>query len=129
MRPRDREKTLEHLRNAIELVKRSGRRLSIAAVANEAGVTPGLIHNTYPDVAEEIREQTGRSSRQRLYATVSELALSRDRSRQLDVDLCQAKADIAKLASINETLRNEVATLRAVADGKVVPMPPRKESP
>lgn len=32
------------------------RRLSILAVAEEAGLSPSKIHNRYPDVAQAIRE-------------------------------------------------------------------------
>ena len=38
-------------------------KVTIAAVAREAGVSTALIHNHYPNVAEAVREAQGRSSR------------------------------------------------------------------
>jgi len=53
------------LRLALSRIQRGrsrtkAKRLSIAAVACEAGVTAALIHNHYPDVAEAICEARGR---------------------------------------------------------------------
>ncbi len=53
-RPRNRERTREELQLAILRIRDKGLKLSISAVASEAGVTAGLIHNTYPDIAEKI---------------------------------------------------------------------------
>ena len=83
-------------------------------------MTPGLIHNTYPDIADEIRKEAGRSTEQRLKAKVAELEDAEVGLRKVRADLAQANADIARLASLNESLREEVATLKAAASGKVV---------
>lgn len=100
--------------------------MSIAAVANEAGVTPSLIHNTYPDLAEEIRAQMGRATRQQRDAKAAELAGARSALKRLREALEEARRDIAKLASINETLSDEVTSLRAQVAGKVIAMPSRQ---
>lgn len=121
-RPRDREKTKMELQLAVLRVKNKGLKMSIVAVAAEAGVTPSLIHNTYPDVAEDIRAQMGRAIRQQRNATAAELAEARAALRSLREELREAKGDIAKLASINETLNDEVTSLRAQVAGKVVVM-------
>ncbi|WP_240531332.1 TetR family transcriptional regulator [Variovorax boronicumulans] len=91
--------------------------MSIAAVAAEAGVTPALIHNTYPDIAEAIRTEAGRSTRRQLDAKAAELAKVGASLRELRRQLHEANADIAKLASINESLRQEAALLRDGAKG------------
>ncbi|WP_244113902.1 hypothetical protein [Burkholderia cepacia] len=70
-RRRSRGKTREALQLAMLRVKNKGLKLSIAGVAAEAGVSAGLIHNTYPDIAEEIRAQVGRGIRQQRDATVA----------------------------------------------------------
>jgi AcrR family transcriptional regulator len=124
-RPRSREKTREELRLAMLCVKNKGLKLSISAVAAEAGVSAGLIHNTYPDIAENIREKIGRAARQQRDAKVADLKEAREKLKALREDLGAAMADVARLASINETLRQEVATLQAAASGKVVVLPPR----
>jgi AcrR family transcriptional regulator len=125
---RSREKTREELELARLRVKNKGLKLSISAVAIEAGVTPGLIHNTYPDIAEAIREELGRATRQQRDDKIAELAEAKVRMRELRADLDEALADLAKLASINETLRNDLATLTAAATGNVVVLPIREKT-
>ena len=46
--------------------------VNISTVAAEAGVTPALIHNHYPDIAERIRELQARSSRVQRPTTLRE---------------------------------------------------------
>lgn len=113
------------LQLAILRVKNKGLRLSISAVAAEAGVSAGLIHNTYPDIAEEIRALMGRKIRQQRDDMAKELAEAKQRMRELREDLDTALKDLAKTVSINETLRAELATLRAIAAPNVYPMPER----
>lgn len=50
---RSRSKTLAALDKVIDGLVAGNEKLSIASVARAAGVTPGLIHNTYPAVAEK----------------------------------------------------------------------------
>nr|WP_315239986.1 TetR family transcriptional regulator [uncultured Albidiferax sp.] len=119
-RTRNREKTLQELRYAVQRVKSSGQRISISAVAREAGVVPSLIHNTYPDIAEEVRAQVGRTSRQQRDEKAADLAKARELIRELRKLVAEANCDITRLASINETLRDEVARLKAAATGKLV---------
>lgn len=126
VRRRDRDATREALLSAMRRVQERGEKLSISAVAAEVGVTPGLVHNTYPDIAEGIRAHAGRAVRQRLGAKASELAESKVRLNELRRELNFARADIAKLASLNETLRGEIAVLRAAVEGKVVALSSKK---
>ncbi|HVR52568.1 MAG TPA: TetR family transcriptional regulator [Pseudorhodoferax sp.] len=123
-RRRNREETRERLQQALLRVKSSGRKLSIYAVAVEAGVHASLIHNTYPDMAERIRAEVGRGTRQQLDATAAALIAAKEQQTALHAELKAARADIAKLASINETLRQEVTLLRAASAGKVVLLGP-----
>lgn len=121
-RHRNREKTRDVLQFAMLRVKNKGNKLSISAVALEAGVTPGLIHNTYPDIAEAIRAQVGKATRQQRDDKIAELSRERERNKELRAELNAALKDIQRLASTNETLRQEVAILRSAAsvDGRVV---------
>ncbi|WP_258170662.1 TetR family transcriptional regulator [Burkholderia cepacia] len=117
--------TREELQLAMLRIKNKGLKLSISAVATEAGVSAGLIHNTYPDIAEEIRAQVGRGTRQQRDAKAAEVKVAREQLKTLRAERDAALADVARLASINETLRQEVATLRAVASGRIVALPLR----
>lgn len=95
-------------------------KLSVSAVAREAGVTPALIHNHYPSIAEEIRMKLGASSRERRDAAREELRLEREKTSNLRKELAETKSQIAKLASINETLLLENQVLRAEASASNV---------
>jgi AcrR family transcriptional regulator len=96
-------------------------KLSVSAVAREAGVTPALIHNHYPSIAEKIRVKLTRSSRQKRDEKQSELKKVQERNRELRQLLSYAEERIATLASINEMLLLENSTLKAsAADRKVV---------
>ncbi|MCA8492788.1 TetR family transcriptional regulator [Burkholderia arboris] len=108
-------------------MKNKNIKMSIAAVAAEAGVSPSLVHNTYPDIAEEIRAQVGRSVRQQRDEKATELTNAHANLRALREELRAARRDIAKLASVNETLNDEVAVLRAAVDGKVRTLPRRED--
>ncbi|WP_081333290.1 TetR family transcriptional regulator [Burkholderia vietnamiensis] len=124
LRRRSRVKTREELQRAILRVKNKGLKLSISAVAVEAGVSAGLVHNTYPDIAEEIRAQVGRDTRRQRDAKAVEVKKVRKQLKTLRAERDAALADIARLASINETLRQEVAMLQAAVSGKIVVLPP-----
>lgn len=98
-------------------------KLSVSAVAREAGVTPALIHNHYPAVAEAIRTKLAKSSRQQRDHKQNELKEALERNRELRRQLSDAEECIAKLASINEVLLLENKTLKASAvDRRVVPI-------
>ncbi|MGF6758291.1 TetR family transcriptional regulator [Paraburkholderia sp. GAS42] len=125
-RPRNRDKTKEELQSAVLRVKNKGLKMSISAVAAEAGASPSLIHNTYPDPAEDIRALVGRSTRHQRDIKAAELAEARAEPKELREQLKAAQSDIATLASINETLRDEITSLQAQVAGKVFVMPNRK---
>jgi len=103
-------------------------KLNISTVAKEAGVTPALIHNHYPDIAEEIREKQGRTSRAQRDAKHSELLTEREKNRTLRAELSELRAQVAKLASINEVLLIENRLLKAKqGDPKVADLPLKKK--
>lgn len=96
-------------------------KLSISSVAREAGVTPALIHNHYPDIAETIRTAQGRSSRAQREVKHAQVRAERDKNRALREENAELRAQVAKLASINEVLLSENRMLKArQGDPKVV---------
>jgi AcrR family transcriptional regulator len=96
-------------------------RLSISAAAAEAGVTPALIHNHYPDIAEAIRNAQGRSSRAQRDAKHGELRQEREKNQILRQELAEVRGQIAKLASVNEVLLAENRTMKAkLGDPKII---------
>jgi len=116
---RNREKTKEGLEAAILRIKNKGLKLSIKAVAEEAGVDPSLVHNTYPDIAEEIRAMVGKASRKQRDAKHQELLDARKLNRELQAQVTTLTSDLNELASVNLTLLERVQTLEAEVAGKV----------
>ena len=114
------------LRQAISRIQR-GRahtketKLTIAAVAREAGVSTALIHNCHQDIAEIVREAQGRSSRAQRDAKHQQLKAARQKNRELRGQLDTLRAQVARLTSINEVLIIENRVLKArQADPNVV---------
>lgn len=86
-------------------------KLTISAVAREAGVSSSLLHNHYAAIAEEIRTKQGASSRQKLDAKQDDLSIERGKTKALRGELEELRMQVAKLASINEMLEIENRTL------------------
>ncbi|AMS17594.1 TetR family transcriptional regulator [Pseudomonas chlororaphis] len=102
-------------------------KVTIAAVAREAGVSTALIHNHYPTVAEAIREAQGRSSRAQRDVKHQDCLAEREKNRTLRQENEELREKIANLASINEVLMAETRTLKAKqGDLKVVDLPSGK---
>ena len=99
-------------------------KVTIAAVAREAGVSTALIHNHYPNIAEAIREAQGRSSRAQRDVKHQDLLAEREKNRMLRQENEELRVKIANLASINEVLIAEIRVLKAKhRDPKVVDLP------
>ncbi|NWD56998.1 TetR family transcriptional regulator [Pseudomonas veronii] len=95
-------------------------KITIAAVAREAGVSTALIHNYYPKIAETIREAQGRSSRTMRDVKHHDLIAERKKSATCRHEKGELRAKIANLASLNEMLLEENRLLKAkVLDRKV----------
>jgi AcrR family transcriptional regulator len=91
--------------------------VTIAGVAREAGVSPALIHNHYPTIADAIRVEQGRDSRAQRDAKHDDLKKERERGRELRQEVADLRAAVARLSSIN---------LRSTFDQKVVALNPPK---
>ena len=119
--------TRHELECAVLRVKNKGIKMSISAVAREAGVgTPSNIHVTYPDIAEDIRTIMRKGVRQQREAATEELKETKERNRALQADLDRAQQDLARLASINQTLRDRIALLESQAKGQVIVLADRR---
>ncbi len=118
-----REKELQFALLRIERgrAKTGEKKVTIAAVAREAGVSAALIHNHYPNIAEAIREVQGRSSRAQRDEKQQDLRAEREKGRALRLEIEELRAKVASLASLNEVLINENRILNAkLNDPKVV---------
>ncbi|QNR46586.1 TetR family transcriptional regulator [Pseudomonas chlororaphis] len=96
-------------------------KVTIAAVAREAGVSAALIHNHYSGIAEAIREAQGRSSRAMRDVKHQDLLTERKKSAAYRQEIEELQAKVANLASVNEVLLDENRALKAkMNDPKVV---------
>ncbi|MNC03067.1 HTH-type transcriptional regulator BetI [compost metagenome] len=93
--------------------KSGAKKVTIAAVAREAGVSAALIHNHYPNIAEAIREVQGRSSRTQRDLKHQELRAERERGRALRLEIEALRTKVASLASLNEVLIDENRILKS----------------
>lgn len=109
----------EELQQAIVRLQSRDARVTISAVAREAGVTAALVHNTYPDVAEQIRALQGKASGVKHDELRVEVARLRGENAKLRLDKAAAEADAKRLASMLETLRHELARARVMVASKV----------
>lgn len=125
----DREKDLKLALYRIQKGRtRTGEtKITIAAVAREAGISTALIHNHYPSFAEAIREVQGRSSRAMRDVKHQDLMAERKKSAAYRQEIEDLRAKVANLASINEVLMDENRVLKAkMNDRKVVDLTSRK---
>jgi AcrR family transcriptional regulator len=117
---RSRKQTEKRLREAIDQLQNLGVKVSISAVAKAAKVTPALIHNTYPDIAERIRGVVGKSTRLQRDAKHEALVKEKERNRALRAEVESLRIEAAKLASVNLTLLSKLAVYETASEGKVV---------
>jgi AcrR family transcriptional regulator len=123
------------LRMAILRIKRGrshtgAKSVSIASVAREAGVSPALIHNHYPAVAEAIRIEQGRDGRVERDAKHQKLREEQAKSRELRRLVGDLERMVARLSSLNEVLLADNAALRSkLAGGKVTAIHVRRPVP
>lgn len=120
---RSRSKTLDVLDKVINGLVEDNEKISITLVARAAGVTPGLIHNTYPAVAERIRILMGKSVRAQRDSKHQALMVEKEKNRALRVENDQLLEELARIASVNQRLLFEMAELKAAVTGMVVSIP------
>lgn len=117
---RSRRQTEKRLKDAIDQIQEWGTKVSISAVAKAADVTPALIHNTYPDIAERIRGVIGKSTRLQRDEKHEALVKERERNRELRAEVERLRLEAAKLASINLMLLSKLAVYEETPNGRVV---------
>lgn len=118
-RLRDRARTAEELRSAMKRLQDAERKLSISAVAKEAGVDPSLIHHSYKEIAAAIRAAAGKRARSGT-ADYVELSSLRNANRELRQDLHLLLSELAEAASLIMAMSAELQVLRANESRKVV---------
>jgi hypothetical protein len=102
----------------------SERKMSVMAVAEEAGVSRALIVRDYPYLHERILGGKGKAKQQQIDEKQQQLNTSRGRSKELRGELEELKAMNAYLQSKNATLimENKRLLAQAVNSSNVVPL-------
>ncbi|EPL9570933.1 TetR family transcriptional regulator [Providencia rettgeri] len=117
---RSRSKTLDALNKAIDDLVEGNEKISIASVARAAGITPSLIHNSYPAVAERIRIIMGKSVRTQRDSKHQALMVEKEKNRALRIEKNQLLEELARIASVNQRLLFEMAELKTAGNEEVV---------
>lgn len=117
-RARSRKQTEITLREALARLQSEGGHPSISALAREVGVSPALIHNRYPDVAEALRASQDPLRKSESLRSV--LEAERLTNQDLRTEIDELRRQVRALASVNEALRREAVVESAIAGGKVV---------
>lgn len=128
------ELTAKAIRQAIVRIEKGrprvvkpGRKLSIQAVAEEAGVSRATIHNNHPGLAERIREAGNKAARVQRDEKNTELKELRTKYRDLRQEYAHARQLNQDIASEMASLVAENQRLRAIAENeKVVGFPSKK---
>lgn len=97
-----------------------GRRVSVAAVAEEAGVSRALIHKDYPDLMERIRGNADKAIQRQRDEKHEKLKEERAKNRQLREKVVELTEQRNELASKNATLELENRRLSAILESKNV---------
>ncbi len=117
---RSRKSTSNLIQGAIDKLQAENAKVTISAVAKIANISSALIHNTYPDLAEKIRAISGKATRIQRDENHTALMKERETNRTLRAENASLKADLAKLASVNQKLLTEMAVVRGRTSGKVM---------
>lgn len=109
-----REQTKKTIELAIKRIQQGAPRivekrtkLSIAAVAREAGVSNATIHNRYPDLANKIRKLMHDTHKSKSLARQRSLQECSAKLTQARKEIEQLKSELAKSQSINLRLMKE----------------------
>jgi AcrR family transcriptional regulator len=108
------------LENGKPTVVAKGRKVSVAAVAEEAGVSRALIHKDYPDLMERIRGNSNKTIQRQRDEKHEKLKVERAKNRQLREKIVALTEQRDELASKNATLELENRRLAAILEAKNV---------
>lgn len=97
-----------------------GRKISVAAVAEEAEVSRALIHKDYPDLLERIRGNANKTIQAQRDEKHLKLKQERFKNRQLREKIVELTDQRDELASKNATLELENRRMAAILESKNV---------
>lgn len=96
------------------------RKISVAAVAEECGLSRASLHKDYPELVDQIKAESGKDVRAQRDKKNIDLKSERQKSHELRVELAESKANNLKLVSINAALAKQLEELRLISNSKNV---------
>ncbi len=124
---RDRKKTHDKIRMAIVRLEQGRpnvvepeRKMSVAAVAEEAGVSRTLIMNQYPDLLERIRGGANKHMQKQRDDKHEALKKEREKNRELRSTLADVMQKYQVMVSRNTTLELENRRLAGIVENENV---------
>ena len=120
------EMALYRITNGRAKIVSKQRILSIAAVAEEAGLSTSTIHNNHPDIAEKIRGLMNKESRVQRNEKQAELKQEKAKNCELRKEIQGLNEQLAKIASINARLEMKNTELHAIVNSNNVTVLRRK---
>jgi len=109
-------------------LKKDKLKYSTSAVALEAGIDPSSIHNNYSDLAEKIRNESGREVRTLVSKKSAEIKELKTKNKALRCVIKEKDEENAKLVSINLRQQKELNQLKAIQGNEnVLPLGERKD--
>lgn len=108
------------LRSALKSLVAAGERVTISGVARAVGVSPALIHNRYPTLAQEIRAKDSYRKSKSTHDLRQELRAEISKNKLLMEEYRKLEEDFRKLSSANEALRVRLAEAEAITRSKNV---------
>ena len=101
------ELAIKRIQSGVPRIVEKNTKLSIAAVAREAGVSNATIHNRYPVLANKIRELMNDSYQLKSLAQQRSLKECSAKLAQARREIDRLKSELAKSQSINLRLMKE----------------------
>lgn len=101
------ELAIKRIQLGVPRIVEKNTKLSIAAVAREAGVSNATIHNRYPVLANKIRELMNDSHQSKSLAQQRSLKECAAKLAQARREIDRLKSELAKSQSINLRLMKE----------------------
>ena len=96
------------------------RKISVLAVAEEAGVSDSLIHKDHPDLVRRINKNKDKDYRSDRDKKHKALKAEREKNSELRERVAELKSQLSDLASINASLELDLAALRSIKSSQNV---------
>lgn len=96
------------------------RKISVLAVAEEAGVSDSLIHKDHPDLVRRINKNKDKDYRSDRDKKHQALKAEREKNRELRERVAELESQLSDLASINASLELDLAELRSIKNSQNV---------